>query len=256
VRAANAAGYPTLNVDRVGYGHSSREPSVALTATTQAAVVHQLIQKLRAGAIGGTAFPEVILVGQSLGSAVAEVEASTYHDVDGVVLTGATHHVSVADLTAAVLTAAYPAFLDPKFGLAYHPGYITTIPGRRQPVFYAAADTDPAVVAADEADKDVVSATELAEAVVQLTGPASLGITAPVLVVQGSLDGLFCAGPLSSDCSSATALYQQEAPYFNASADLHTYVLPGSGHDVNLELNTADYRQAVMDWAGQSVPDL
>jgi pimeloyl-ACP methyl ester carboxylesterase len=256
VRAANAAGYPTLNIDRVGYGRSSREPSVALTAAAQSLVVHQLIQKLHAGAIGGTAFPRTILVGHSLGSAVAEMESSIYHDVDGVVLTGATHHIAAADLTGAILNDAYPAALDPRFGPGYDPGYITTIPGRRDDVFYAAADTDPAVVASDEAHKDVVSATELADAVLELTAPVSLGITAPVLIAQGGQDTLFCSGPLASDCSSAAALRQEEAPYFAPAAQLRTYVLAGAGHDINLELNAADYRQAVMAWAAQFVPDL
>lgn len=255
VRAANAAGYPTLNVDRVGTGGSSREPSVAVTLASQAAVVHQLVGKLRAGAIGGIAFPRVVLVGHSLGSALAEAEASTYHDVAGVVLTGATHHVSAVDLTGAVLTAAYPAGEDPKFGSGYDIGYITTIPGERASVFYAAPDTDAGVVAVDEAEKDVVSATELAGAVLELTGTASRDITAPVLIAQGGADLLFCSGPLSSDCSGAAALYWQEAPYFCAAARLRTYVLPGAGHDVNLERNAADYRRAVADWLGQFVPD-
>jgi pimeloyl-ACP methyl ester carboxylesterase len=254
VRAANAAGYPTLNVDRVGTGGSSREPSVAVTLASQAAVVHQLVRKLRAGAIGGIAFTRVVLVGHSLGSALAEAEASTYHDVAGVVLTGATHHVSAVDLTGAVLTAAYPAVEDPKFGAGYDLGYLTTVPGKRASVFYSAADTDPGVVAADEAGKDVVSATELAGAVLELTGPASRDVTAPVLIAQGGADSLFCSGPLSSDCRSAEALYRQEAPYFCAAARLRTYVLAGAGHDVNLERNAADYRRAVTDWLGQFVP--
>ncbi|GAA5193741.1 alpha/beta fold hydrolase [Rugosimonospora acidiphila] len=256
VRAANEAGYPTLNIDRVGTGQSTKEPSLVLTAVAQAAVVHQVIQKLRAGGVGGTAFSKVILVGHSLGSGVTEVEASTYHDVDGVVLTGATHHVSVTDLTQAVLTAAYPAALDPKFGLSYDVGYITTIPGKRASVFYNASDTDPAVVAVDEANKDVVSLTEMAGAVLQLTGPATLGIKVPVLLVQGGQDFLFCSGLIiHSDCSSSTALYQQESGYFSPAAQLHVYVLPGAGHDLNLERNAADYRQTVMSWANQFVPD-
>ena len=40
-----------------------------------------------------------------------------------------------------------------------------------------------------------------------------------------------------------------EAPYFSAEADLHAYVLPNFGHDINLALNTDEYHRAVIDWA-------
>jgi pimeloyl-ACP methyl ester carboxylesterase len=257
VRAANAAGYATLSIDRLGYGLSSRELSATLTATTQALVVHQVIQKLRAGAVNATRFAKVILIGHSMGSGVVELETSLYHDVDGVVLTGATHHISATDLLSVLLADQYPAILDPKFGLAYDPGYLTTIPGRRAATFYATADTDPAVVAADEALKDVVSATELPDVItLGITAPISLTITAPVLIAIGSKDNFFCSGLLASDCTSAATLAQEEAPYFCAAAQLQTYVLPGAGHDLNLELNTAGYQQAVMAWANRFVPDL
>ncbi|GAA5192674.1 alpha/beta fold hydrolase [Rugosimonospora acidiphila] len=257
VRAANAAGYATLNVDRVGYGLSSRELSATLTATTQALVVHQVIQKLRAGAVNATKFAQVILVGHSMGSGIVELETSLYHDVDGVVLTGVTHHISATDLLTVLLADQHPAILDPKFGLAYDPGYLTTIPGRRAATFYATADTDPAVIAADEALKDVVSATELPDVITAgITAPVSLAITAPVLIADGSLDNFFCSGLLASDCTNAATLAQEEAPYFSPAAQLQTYVLSGAGHDLNLELNTASYQQAVMAWANRFVPDL
>ncbi|WP_174550135.1 hypothetical protein [Nocardia arthritidis] len=39
-----------------------------------------------------------------------------------------------------------------------------------------------------------------------------------------------------------------EALFFGPAARLRTYVLPGSGHSVNLARNTAEYRAAVIDW--------
>jgi pimeloyl-ACP methyl ester carboxylesterase len=250
VRAANARGYATFNVDRVGYGQSSRPLSTLLTADTDAAMIHQVVGMLRAGLIGGTAFPKVMLAAHSVGSGVATMEAATYHDVDGVLLTGFTHHLSVSGAATVFTTGVEPAALDPRFGLGYDAGYLTTIPGQRQNLFYAPGDADPGVVATDEQLKDVVSATELASVLAQaFTLPTSLSIDRPVMIADGSRDGLFCAGLLASDCASASALRAEEAPYFSPAACLQTYVLPGAGHDINLSLHTKDYQQAVLDWA-------
>jgi hypothetical protein len=46
----------------------------------------------------------------------------------------------------------------------------------------------------------------------------------------------------------AETLRATEAPFFGPAARLRTYVLPGSGHSVNLARNTAEYRAAVIDW--------
>ncbi|GAA5200049.1 alpha/beta fold hydrolase [Rugosimonospora acidiphila] len=256
VQAVGESGYATLNIDRIGYGQSSREPSVALTATAQALVLHQLVQGLRAGTIGGIGFTKVVLVGHSLGSGVCTLEAAIYRDVDGVVLTGVTHHPSAITLVAAILSSVHPASSEPKFGAAYDAGYVTTVPGRRATTFYAAQDTDPGVIATDEVFKDPVSVTELTESfAVGVSSPASRDIAAPVLVVVGTQDNLFCGGELASDCASAASLAQEEAPYFGPAARLQTFVLPGAGHDLNLELNAASYRDAVMNWAARFVPD-
>lgn len=249
VRAANARGYATFNVDRVGYGQSTRPLSLLLTAGGHAGTIHQVIGKLRAGQIGGVAFGKVLLAGHSLGAGIALLEAASYHDVDGVLLTGMTHHLSASSLIQIVSTNTYPAALDPKFGLGYE-GYLTSIPGTRAGTFYSPVDATPAMVALDEQLKDVESGTEITDVITEgFTLPVSLGINKPVMLAVGSRDWLFCTGLLASDCASAGQLLATEAPYFAPAAGLHTYVLPDSGHALNLSTHTQDYQQAVLDWA-------
>jgi pimeloyl-ACP methyl ester carboxylesterase len=95
VRAANAAGFSTLAIDRVGYGKSTHPISGLVTVQSSAATVHQLITAVRAGELGAM-FGRIVLVGHSIGSAVTIREAGTYHDVDAVVVTGLLHHVGAA----------------------------------------------------------------------------------------------------------------------------------------------------------------
>lgn len=253
VRAANARGYATFSVDRIGYGQSTRPLSVLLTAGGHASTAHQVVGKLRAGQIGGTSFAKVLLAGHSFGAGIAALEAATYHDVDGVLLTGMTHHLSASNLITIVTADNYPAALDPKFGLGYE-GYLTSVPGTRDDTFHSPVDAEPAVVALDEQLKDVVSATEITSVVTEaFTLPVSLAVNAPVLLAVGSRDWLFCTGLLASDCASAAALAATEAASFSAAACLHTYVLPDSGHSLNLSTRTEEYQDAVLDWADSVV---
>lgn len=249
-KAANSAGISTFNIDKVGYGNSSKALSLSLLASSQANVIHQLVQKLHEGNIGSHAFKNVVLVGHSLGSGAATLEAATYKDVQGVILTGMTHHFALDGAVKALTAQLYPAALDPKFaGKILDPGFLTTRPGEREKLFYTPGDADPGVIAKDEELKDVVSATELAETL--LTGftiPTSLGINAPVLLVNGSEDAVFCKGLLAGECSSAEAMRDAEASAFSPAAQLETFVLQGAGHDINLSTKAGEWHRAAFDW--------
>lgn len=242
-RAMNAAGYATLVVDRFGNGASTRPPSAVLTATGSVIALHQVVGAVRQGLSGVQPFSKVITGGHSLSSGVAVIEASTHHDVDGVLLTGFSHSLNLLG-TLGVVATYYPAAGDPQFaGKGYDPGYLTTRPGTRAGDFYGAGDYDPAVLATDEATKEVFSLTEYPDGLVSTLPPATNLIDVPVLVVNGSEDRL-CLNA----CASTATLAAAEAPYFGAAARLRTFVLPGSGHSVNLALNTTAYQAAVRDW--------
>ncbi len=130
-------GYATFAVDRLGAGQSTKPPSVTLLDRVEAESIHQIIGHLRAGRVGGVRFDRVILVGHSLGSGVVTVEAATYHDVDGVILTGTSHQVSPVELAKSLAIYLHPVTLDPQLRKnVSDPGYFTTRPGLRGPVFY------------------------------------------------------------------------------------------------------------------------
>jgi pimeloyl-ACP methyl ester carboxylesterase len=247
--AQNAAGFATFAVDRLGTGRSSRPLAVTLTAFVQADAMHQVVQGLRAGAYGPR-FSRVIIGGHSLGAAISVVEAGTYGDVDGVLLTGMTHRINPVGVAAAFANFR-PANLDPKFGLLYPLGYLTTAPGTRYNSFHAPGPRVVDVQALEESTKDVFAPTEAADGLgVAVLLPYSALIDVPVMSAVGSRDAAVC-GLLATDCSTSTTLRAAEAAYFRA--PLRTYVLPDYGHSINLAPNARDYYSAVSSWAVEEV---
>ncbi len=252
VRHMNEAGHTTFNIDRIGTGLSSHPLSTSVSIASNAAVVHQLVQALRAGEIDGKAFEKVVLVGHSLGTLVGMTEASRYKDVDGFIATGIMHGVN---LTSAPLfnTFATPAPLDPRFR-DRDPGYVTTRPGDRgSPLFYNPGHFDPAIVETDEAEaKDTITATELGLFPVPLVDGTAAGVEAPVLVVAGSADHIFCGQPGGGNCTSAETVAAGEgAAYRNA--PVSAFVLPGSGHCINLHTNATEWFAAAESWIAETI---
>ncbi|MFF0636138.1 alpha/beta hydrolase [Nocardia sp. NPDC004151] len=245
-QAMNKAGYATLVADRLGNGASTRPPSLSLTATATADALHVMVQSLRAGLAGNAPFAKVVTVGHSLTSSTSVMEAIGYHDVDGVVLTGYSHTLSVPDVLG-VISSYYPAAEDPGFaGHGYDSTYLVTRPGARAADFHG-LNPDPQVVALDEATKETFSLTEYPDGLLAtLPGESSL-MTAPVLLVDGSRDRMVC-GPGFSVCADSATLQAAESPYFPPAAKLRAYVLPDSGHAINLAPNTRDYHAVVVDW--------
>lgn len=244
--AMNNAGYATLAVDRLGAGDSSTPPSALLTAIAQANAVHQVIGTLR------PQFSKVMLGGHSLGSAIAVIEAGTYHDVDGVLVTAMGHHLNALGV-AAIATTFTPAMLDPAFvNRVLDPGYLTTLAGTRY-ALHQPGPNIPAVVAFDETHKDVAAPTELVDAaLIGVVTTYSRLIDVPVLTAIASGDPTFC-GLLATDCGSSASYLNAEAPYYAPAAHLESYVLPGYGHALNYAPNAPDLHAAVAGWADRMV---
>jgi pimeloyl-ACP methyl ester carboxylesterase len=252
VDAATAAGYATFDIDRIGNGNSSHPPSTEVTLDAGAVALHDAVTALRTGTVDGHPFQHVIMVGHSIGSVEAWIEAARYQDVDAVIVTGALHALS-PDLSA-LEADLYPADDDPAFANSgLDPGYLTTLPGTRGSLFYDPATTDPAVVAADEASKDTTTPAELSGAAAILSEPPSqqpsYQITVPVLSVVGENDNLFCTGVTVYNCASAASVKAFESKYYSPAAHLKVVVIPDTGHDLALS-TTAPLTDAVMiGWA-------
>lgn len=242
-QAMNRAGIATLAVDRLGSGRSGKPLSLLITLSTQAKAVHAVVQSVR------PRFDEVVLVGHSVGSAIATTEAVTYRDVDGVVITGLSHQINLPGAVP-VFATLIPAVLEPRLaGRGLDPGYLTTITGSRHSSFHAPAPAERGALDFDEATKDVVTPTEtLGTVLISQLIPVSRRITVPVMVVMGGGDSNFCGPPLGADCSSAEALRASEGRFYAPEARLHTYVVPGYGHSLNFSPNAPGYHRAVAEW--------
>jgi pimeloyl-ACP methyl ester carboxylesterase len=251
-RYAADHGQASFAIDRFNTGDSSMLPSALVTVQLDANVLHQVVGALRAGRVGGARFTKVVLAGHSLGSIIVADEAATYHDVDGVILTGFTNYPSV-EFAAGLATAqvVIPAQLaSPKF--ARQPlGDLSTPPGGRARWFYDTSDANPAVIAEDDATESVITAGEMASLAPPLVLPETNLINVPVLLAQGQNDIIFAC--VLTTCHNAALLRSTEGPRFTAAPSLDTFVLPGAGHDINLSRNRTQFFHVATAWVTSHV---
>jgi pimeloyl-ACP methyl ester carboxylesterase len=251
VRAMTDAGYATLAIDCLGAGLSSRPDGLALTAHSSAFAVHQVIEQLRAGfhvpGFGRLEAKRIILVGHSLGSFISTIEASTYNDVDALILSAYSHSTGPGVL--GLEASLYPAAFDPKFAANPPPeNYITTLPGTRAGDFYYAPTADPAVIAVDEQLKQTATLGELFDLLNPATFAASSSVTVPTLVAVGDFDSIDCQPP---SCSASNSL-AAEASFFGTPR-VQVVDFPNAGHDLNLQENARDWFLAARVWADWTI---
>lgn len=232
-RDANAAGYATLTIDRLGTGASMRPPSLFNNFHTNVDALHAVITALRDGSVG-TSYDKVITVGHSLGSLTVAQEAGQYKDVDAIITTGFVHTINYLNVAARVVGRDHPAMGDPKFaGETSDPLYMTNVPGTRH-TFYNESNTDPAVIKADERLKGSTSLVDFATAAAFNANNNERDLNIPVLNVIGERDLLFC-GLASVDCSSSKAIIEHERPWYGPNATIEAYLPPNTGHNTSLE---------------------
>jgi pimeloyl-ACP methyl ester carboxylesterase len=254
VRQATDEAYVTINIDRLGVGLSDHPPAEQLSIHTDSYNVHQLVQRLRSGSLTGTSFSKVMLVGNSSGSAGSISEAVHYGDIDGVVLTGILHDFA-PDADTDFIASIYPAEQDPKFADAGLPeGYLTTLPGTYEPLFYYSPNADPAVIAKDEELKQTISSGQLWSFFDALQPGFTNRIHVPVLLLMGEFDDSYCSDdyPILS-CDSAETLLNREVGHYAADACLEAFVQNRAGHKTNLHRNAGQGYDAILDWTTKRV---
>jgi pimeloyl-ACP methyl ester carboxylesterase len=237
------AGRATFFYDRLGAGSSTRLPGPQASFMNDVYGLHQVVEWLR-----GT-YPVVNSIGHSLGSVVVLQEAGQYNDTDRVVATGLTHGHGLGFLL--LPTMVYTALLDPQFADmdALDGAYITTLPGKRDELFYSASAESP-VIAWDEAHKDVMTGSQASEAIAALTQPPLLNwsnrITARVLMVNGQQDAPFCNVDVS--CLNDQTLTAAEMTYFTGARSFNAKVVPDTGHDLPLHPSAASSFAIINTW--------
>jgi len=259
--AAIRAGYATAAIDRLGSGDSSHPLSTFVDITSNATSVHNVVQALRAGAVAApgdrpVAFFRVALVGHSGGSVTGMIEASRFRDVDAVVLTGFSHKMNL-DAVANIAASSYPAVLDPQFaGTLLDPGYQTPRPGTHRSLFYApGTDVDQRIIERDEATKGTYTLEEIDNLPLALS--TRLQVDVPVLLVNGTLDGIFCSQSLldlGTDCSSEARVVAQEGPFFPDAPSVSSILVPGLGHDLNAFREARAAFQGANSWLQATMP--
>jgi pimeloyl-ACP methyl ester carboxylesterase len=257
--AAAKAGYATLAIDRLGAGGSSHPPSPQVDINTNASAVRALIHALREGNVPnpapGTAVEKVVLVGHSYGSMTSWFAASDNSEVDALVVTGATHNVREIGTPLEVSAPLYPAVLDPAYASSgYDPGYLTIRPGTRAEPYYA-PDTnyDKRVLAADEAIKGTVTFWELNN--YPLIFRTRLNISAPVFLLIGTKDGIFCSlqpGDMGAPCDSEDKLIANEKPWLGAE-QVDAHLVYGAGHAINAVRTSQESFGAVQKWVRRTL---
>jgi pimeloyl-ACP methyl ester carboxylesterase len=196
-------GLGVLTVDRVGYGASSHPNGDTLGFATQAAQLHDVIQQVRAGALGFTP-SEVILLGPSVGADIIMVEAGTYHDVDGVIVCFNTNQLQPAlfEVDVGAWFAQGPYF---DFGVDF-----------RTTFFYAEPWAQQWVIDLDNATRSLVPRAEIQSALFGESAPFRSQIDVPVLLVQADHDHLFVP--------------QDDSALFSSSPDVSFELLRHAGH--------------------------
>jgi pimeloyl-ACP methyl ester carboxylesterase len=248
-------GHAVFAVDRLNTGNSSKAAPLAVTVDADAYTMHQVVGALKAGQVGGHSFSKVVITGHSLGSIISVKEAGVYHDVDGVILTGYGHFPNLAGLPDYALLQFFgPIRADdpsPSPYIKNQPaGELTTEPGARQKYFYSEGDYDPAILKLDEDTKDVSTVGEFTSVVELITGPSNL-ITAPVFMASAEHDATFNCG--LDQCHDATTLKNVESLRFTGTPSFETFVLPGSGHSMNLASNAHVFFDAASSWIDRHI---
>lgn len=86
------AGHVTVTIDRLGYDSSDKPIGTDICFGSRADIAHQMVLQLRSGdyqtkgVSRSVAFEKVVLAGHSVGAIIAQVEAYSFGDIDGLMV--------------------------------------------------------------------------------------------------------------------------------------------------------------------------
>lgn len=219
-------GHVSLTIDMLGYGASGHPDGEQSCWGSQADVAHQIITQLRNGtyAVGRglpVKFQKIVLAGHDVGGAIAEIEAYSYKDINGLAL------VTYADQGFTPLLMerfARAGAVCAGGGEPAYPGgpggyYYMERPDEYGPdLFY---DADPAVIDAvvQLRERNPCGGIAWATPAINTNLVRDAEITPPVLLVIGQEDKIWT--------QDGWALQKE---HFTGSSDVTAVSIPGTGH--------------------------
>lgn len=234
---SSARGSATLNLDRLGQGESSKPPAGYLSNDVHALSISRVVAAAIHQELAQTSFNRIVLVGHSMGSAVALRAACDTDRVDGVLITAFSHRRERREGAVNPAEHNHPASVDPVLAEQNLPAdYLTTKPGLRGQMFYDPESSDPRLIEQDELHKGTITHSELNSFLEFCT--EVLPLTQPCLFIHGQLDPLF--GPYVDESDLITT----ERTFLPHAASIDAHLFTSAHHNTNL------HRGAINDWFG------
>jgi pimeloyl-ACP methyl ester carboxylesterase len=232
------AGETSLVFDRLGYDSSPLADGNATCLGAQADMLHQVVQHLKSGSYhfrnshrGTPAAQHVVVHGHSVGAAIAEAEAATFDDVDGLVLMswtdgGASQRaVDEASQQSTTCLKGEDYAHYGQSGADFRRLLFATAPGKVQRAASSRRNADPC--------GDALSLTQLVTSL-NLT---TRDVEAPVLLLFGGRDAL-----TRKDAAQA------QADAFSSSVSVTEHTVKGAGSALPLERSAPRTRARVERW--------
>jgi len=242
------AGHVTVTVDRLGYGASDKPVGQNICFGSRADIAHQMVQQLKAGTysttgVGSVKFPKVVLAGHSVGSIIAQTEAYTFGDIDGLmVLSYSDTDVSLAATAAlAIATQQCQAGGMRQHGDGGPAGYVwfgADTPEKFIEAHFYTPGADPTVVNAVAAMRsedpcgDILSYKKAVAADLANIGKISV----PTLVLIGGRDAIY---PVPAD---------KQASLLTGTADVTAVTIPDTGHALTFHRSKDHFQVQVSMW--------
>jgi pimeloyl-ACP methyl ester carboxylesterase len=239
----------SLTIADLGYLPSG-QPNGNLSCTgAHADVVHQIVQQLREGSYSvrgarPVRFRKVALAGLSVGAVEAQIEAYSYKDIDGLIVTGYSDKGASSVVYQNALLNATPVCArggDRAQGDSGPSGYFYFDISEQQyeENVFNADNADPAVMAAAGSLRTRAPCGDLSSAgEASPIDQAELGeVTVPVLLVYGGADKLY---PASGEPGQRAE--------FSGSRDASSAIIPNGGHLFTLERTAPEFRAILARW--------
>jgi pimeloyl-ACP methyl ester carboxylesterase len=237
VRVAAKQRVATLNVDLLGSGRSGRPRPDLLGLDVQASALEAAIRRVGEDELAVRGVDSVVVVGHSLGSAVAITHRERFDSQSALVVTGFSRRRDPAN--GGVSGLSRPAEDDTRFRDDTPAGYVTLAAGSR-PFFYHLPTATAAMIYADERHRDVVSPADLRDLGREWEATPTSG-SAPVLVAVGEHDFVYRWDDVASFADS-------QRSYYPDAAGLDTMVVPDTGHALALHGKGDEATRRILDW--------